>query len=422
MTPLAERRRPRSLEAYAGQEHLVGPAGALRRAIEAGRLPSLILWGPPGVGKTSLAQLLARRLERPFFELSAISAGVKDVREAIEKARQQRFFNSPTPLLFIDEIHRFSKSQQDALLGAVERGTVSLIGATTENPSFEVIPALLSRCQVYTLEPLSRKQLVALVDDALAEDAFLRELHVEVANYDGLLRVSGGDARKLYNALELVAEEAHARGVSIDDELVAAVIHDNLARYDRDGEQHYDLASAFIKSIRGSDPNAALYYLARMLTGGEDVGFIGRRLIIAASEDIGMANPNALLLATTTMQAVRAVGMPEARILLAQCTVYLATSAKSNTSYAAIGAAMAYVKRTGDLPVPLALRNAPTELMKDLGYGRGYGYSHGGEGNFVHQAFAPEEAQGQVFYTPGDNPAEARIREALRAWWPEKYA
>ena len=421
MTPLAERLRPQSLDTYIGQEHLVGPDGALRRAIEAGRLPSLILWGPPGVGKTSLAQLLARQLERPFFELSAISAGVKDVREAIEKARKQRFFNSPTPLLFIDEIHRFSKSQQDALLGAVERGTVSLIGATTENPSFEVIPALISRCQVYTLEPLSRKQLIALVDAALASDEFLRKLNVTIDSYDGLLRISGGDARKLYNALELVAEEAHARGVPIEDDLVAAVIQNNLSRYDRNGEQHYDIISAFIKSIRGSDPNAALYYLARMLAGGEDVKFIGRRLIISASEDIGMANPNALLLATTTMQAVQTVGMPEARILLAQCTVYLATSAKSNASYAAINAAMAYVKQTGDLPVPLHLRNAPTKLMKDLGYGKGYGYSHEGVGNFVHQAFAPEGAQEQTFYQPGDNPAEARLLSALQQWWPEKY-
>ena len=422
MTPLAERLRPKSLDTYIGQEHLVGPTGALRRAIEAGRLPSLILWGPPGVGKTSLAQLLARQLDRPFFELSAISAGVKDVREAIEKARKQRFFDSPTPLLFIDEIHRFSKSQQDALLGAVERGTVSLIGATTENPSFEVIPALLSRCQVYTLEPLSRKQLIALVDGALAGDEFLRKLNVPIDSYDGLLRISGGDARKLYNALELVAEEAHAREVAVTDELVAEVIQNNLSRYDRNGEQHYDIISAFIKSIRGSDPNAALYYLARMLVGGEDIKFIGRRLIISASEDIGMANPNALLLATTTMTAIQAVGMPEARILLSQCTVYLATSAKSNASYAAINAAMAYVKQTGDLPVPLHLRNAPTKLMKDLGYGKGYGYSHEGAGNFVHQAFAPEGAQDQVFYEPGDNAAEARVRAQLSAWWPEKYA
>ena len=399
----------------------MGPNGALRRAIEAGRLPSLILWGPPGVGKTSLAQLLARQLDRPFFELSAISAGVKDVREAIEKARKQRFFNSPTPLLFIDEIHRFSKSQQDALLGAVERGTVSLIGATTENPSFEVIPALMSRCQVYTLEPLSRKQLIALVDGALAGDEILRKLTVRVESYDALLRISGGDARKLYNALELVAEEAHAREAPVTDELVSEVIQNNLSRYDRNGEQHYDIISAFIKSIRGSDPNAALYYLARMLVGGEDIKFIGRRLIISASEDIGMANPNALLLATTTMTAIQAVGMPEARILLSQCTVYLATSPKSNASYAAINAAMAYVKQTGDLPVPLHLRNAPTKLMKDLGYGKGYGYSHEGTGNFVHQAFAPEGAQEQTFYVPGANTAEARVHAQLAAWWPRKY-
>ncbi len=422
MLPLAERLRPKTLDEYIGQTHLVGPSSVLRRSLDAGRLPSLILWGPPGVGKTSLAHLMARQLDRPFFELSAISAGVKDVREHIESARKQRFFNTPAPVLFIDEIHRFSKSQQDALLGAVERGTVVLIGATTENPSFEVIPALLSRCQVYTLEPLSKTQLVQLVDDALRRDEFLRKLNVKVQQYDALLRVSGGDARKLYNALELVAEEAHATGVPVEDGLVQRVIQNNLARYDKTGEQHYDIISAFIKSIRGSDPNAAVYWLARMLAGGEDVKFVARRLVISASEDIGMANPNALLLATATMQAVQMVGMPEARILLSQCVVYLAGSAKSNASYTAINEAMAFVKQTGDLPVPLHLRNAPTKLMKEMGYGANYAYSHAQTGSFSDQAYAPDEAQTQTFYRPGDNAAEAGLLDRLKRWWPKKYS
>ncbi len=422
MLPLAERLRPKTLDEYVGQTHLVGAGSVLRRSLDAGRLPSLILWGPPGVGKTSLAHLMARQLDRPFFELSAISAGVKDVRESIESARKQRFFNTPAPVLFIDEIHRFSKSQQDALLGAVERGTVVLIGATTENPSFEVIPALLSRCQVYTLEPLTKAQLVTMIDEALRRDEFLRKLNVEILEYDALIRVSGGDARKLYNALELVAEEAHATAVPVDDALVQRVIQNNLARYDKTGEQHYDIISAFIKSIRGSDPNAAVYWLARMLAGGEDIKFIARRLVISASEDIGMANPNALLLATTTMQAVQMVGMPEARIMLSQCVVYLATSPKSNASYAAINEAMAFVRQTGDLPVPLHLRNAPTKLMKEMGYGADYKYSHAGAGNFSEQAYAPDEAQTQVFYRPGDNPAEAGLLERLRRWWPKRYS
>ena len=421
MPPLAERLRPRTLDEYTGQEHLVGEGQVLRRALESGRLPSMILWGPPGVGKTTLAHILAKGLGRPFFELSAISAGVKDVREAIDKARKQQFFDSAAPVLFIDEIHRFSKSQQDALLGAVERGTVVLIGATTENPSFEVIPALLSRAQVYILQPLSREQLIALVDDAVTRDEFLRKQHLTVKQYDALLRVSGGDARKLYNALELVAQQLGSDGGDITDELVGTVIQNNLARYDKSGEQHYDIVSAFIKSIRGSDPNGALYWLARMLEGGESIEFIGRRLIISASEDIGMANPNALLLATTCMESIRMIGMPEARIILSQTTVYLATSPKSNASYAAINAAMAEVRKSGDLPVPLHLRNAPTKLMKSAGYGEGYGYAHDHAGNFVDQDFTPEQIGRPTFYQPGDNPAEAGILERLKRWWPKRY-
>ena len=421
MQPLAERLRPRTLEEYVGQEHLVGEGQVLRRAVDSSRLPSMILWGPPGVGKTTLAHILAKSLDRPFFELSAISAGVKDVREAIDKARKQRFFDSAAPVLFIDEIHRFSKSQQDALLGAVERGTVTLIGATTENPSFEVIPALLSRAQVYVLQPLTRDQLVGLVDDALARDEFLRKLDLRVDSHEALLRVSGGDARKLYNALELVASQLGADGGAITDALVGEVIQNNLSRYDKAGEQHYDIASALIKSIRGSDPNAAVYWLARMLAGGESIEFIARRLIISASEDIGMANPNALLLATTCMQSIRMIGMPEARIILSQTAVYLAASPKSNASYAAINEAMAEVRKSGDLPVPLHLRNAPTQLMKQLDYGRDYGYAHDHPGNFVDQEYTPEALSRPTYYRPGDNPGERGILERLRRWWPGRY-
>jgi len=381
----------------------------------------MILWGPPGVGKTSLAKVIATGLDRPFFELSAINAGVKDVREAIESARKQRFFDTPAPILFIDEIHRFSKSQQDALLGAVERGTVTLIGATTKNPSFEVIPALLSRAQVYVLEPLSREELIGLVDDALSRDEFLRKQELKVEGYSALLRVSGGDARKLYNALELVAQHLGTDGGEITDELVSAVVQNNLSRYDKGGEQHYDIASAFIKSIRGSDPNAAVYWLARMLAGGEDILFVARRLIISASEDIGMANPNALLLATTCMEACKMIGMPEARIVLSQTTVYLATSPKSNSSYEAIGQALAEVKQSGDLPVPLHLRNAPTKLMKALDYGKDYAYAHAHEGNFIEQAFSPDELVDRVYYEPQANASERTILERLRVWWPKRY-
>ena len=423
MPPLAERLRPRTLDDYIGQEHLVGPGAVLRQAIDSGQIPSFILWGPPGVGKTTLAGIIAATLERPFQTLSAINSGVKDIREAIDRAKKQRFFNSPNPILFIDEIHRFSKSQQDSLLGAVEKGVITLIGATTENPSFEVISALLSRCQVYVLKSHDREALVGLLDRALLEDAELKAKNVTIQEYDALLRLSGGDARRLLNLLELVTNFATdtGSGIVITDELVTAKVQQNMARYDKTGEQHYDIASALIKSIRGSDPNAALYWLARMLAGGESVEFVARRLVISASEDVGMANPNALLLATTTMQAIRMVGMPEARIVLGQCVTYLATSPKSNASYAAIGAALAEVKRSGDLPVPLHLRNAPTKLMRQLDYGRDYDYAHGHPGSFVDQDFAPEELGRPLFYEPGDNPSERTIRERLRRWWPRRY-
>lgn len=414
--------RPKTLEDYVGQEHLVGPGAILRQAIESGQMPSIILWGPPGVGKTTLAGIIAKRLDRPFHTLSAINSGVKDVRETIEKARSQRFFTAPNPVLFIDEIHRFSKSQQDSLLGAVEKGVVTLIGATTENPSFEVIPALLSRCQVYVLKPLGREELVALVNKAISEDELLKENEITVLEYEALLRFSGGDARKLYNALELVAN-LHEKGkaLEITDELVTKVIQQNLALYDKGGEQHYDMVSAFIKSIRGSDPQAAVYWLARMLEGGEDIEFIARRMIIASAEDIGLANPNALLMATTCMQAIRNVGMPEARIILSEAAIYLATAPKSNSAYVAINSALQAVKKTGNLPVPLHLRNAPTKLMKDLGYGKDYGYSHDFEGNFNLQEYLPEELSNTRFYEPGSNPPEDRIRQWLRQRWKEKY-
>ena len=400
----------------------MGPGAILRQAIESGQMPSIILWGPPGVGKTTLAGIIAKRLDRPFHTLSAINSGVKDVRETIEKARSQRFFTAPNPVLFIDEIHRFSKSQQDSLLGAVEKGVVTLIGATTENPSFEVIPALLSRCQVYVLKPLGREELVALVNKAISEDELLKENEITVLEYEALLRFSGGDARKLYNALELVAN-LHEKGkaLEITDELVTKVIQQNLALYDKGGEQHYDMVSAFIKSIRGSDPQAAVYWLARMLEGGEDIEFIARRMIIASAEDIGLANPNALLMATTCMQAIRNVGMPEARIILSEAAIYLATAPKSNSAYVAINSALQAVKKTGNLPVPLHLRNAPTKLMKDLGYGKDYGYSHDFEGNFNLQEYLPEELSNTRFYEPGSNPPEDRIRQWLRQRWKEKY-
>lgn len=414
--------RPQTLDAYVGQKHLVGPGAVLRQAVERGKIPSFILWGPPGVGKTSLAQLFAKLLNKPFFQLSAINAGVKEVREAIEQADRQNLFQSKGAILFIDEIHRFSKSQQDALLGAVERGIVTLIGATTENPSFEVIPALLSRCQVYVLQSLSREELIELIHTALTQDVYLSGVDIQMQEYDALLLYSGGDARRLLNALELVSNmREEGKPLVVTNQLVAELIQKNPALYDKAGEQHYDIISAFIKSVRGSDPNAAVYWLARMLQGGEEVTFIARRMVILAAEDIGLANPNALLLATTTMDAVKMIGMPEARIVLSQCAIYLATSPKSNASYLAIDQALDLVARTGDLPVPLHLRNAPTQLMKTLNYGSGYQYSHDFPGNFVQQSYLPENVEGTILYEPGKNPTEDRTRALLLSQWKGKY-
>ncbi|MGB3801416.1 MAG: replication-associated recombination protein A [Lewinella sp.] len=423
MQPLAERMRPKTLDDYVGQKHLVGKGAVLRRAIETGRLPSFILWGPPGVGKTTLARIVANQLEVPFFMLSAINSGVKDVRETIDKAKRGKFFESASPILFIDEIHRFSKSQQDSLLGAVEAGIVTLIGATTENPSFEVIPALLSRAQVYVLESLGKEELQGMVDKALAEDEYLSKMDVRVDDYDTLIRFSGGDGRRLYNVLELVTHEAaDGSSVVLDTDYITARVQENLTRYDKTGEQHYDIASAMIKSIRGSDPNGAVYWLARMIEGGEDLKFIARRLIISASEDIGLANPNALLLATTAAQAAQMVGYPEARIILSQVTVYLATSAKSNSSYKAIGAAQQAVRQTGTLPVPLHLRNAPTKLMKQLDYGKNYNYSHDNPGNFKAQEYLPDELSGSSFFKPqANNATEVKIAERMKQLWGSKY-
>ncbi|MCB9303337.1 MAG: replication-associated recombination protein A [Lewinellaceae bacterium] len=422
MRPLAERMRPKRLEEYVGQKHLVGEAAVLRQAIASGKLPSFILWGPPGVGKTTLARIIANELQRPFQTLSAVSSGVKDVREAIDRAKSQRFFNSPNPILFIDEIHRFSKSQQDSLLGAVEEGTITLIGATTENPSFEVISALLSRCQVYVLEPLKKEELIFLLEQALQKDEHLKSRKIRIEEYEAILQYSGGDARKLYNILELLSNfDEAAEELVITNELVAQKVQQNIALYDKAGEQHYDIASAFIKSIRGSDPNAAVYWLARMIEGGEDVKFIARRMVIAAAEDIGLANPNALLMATTAFQAVQAVGLPEARIILSQAVIYLATSPKSNSAYLAINEAMALVRRTGNLPVPLHLRNAPTQLMKELNYGAGYQYAHDFPGNFTPQEFMPDEVHNTKLFKPQQNPAEEKMKQLLLHWWKDKY-
>ncbi|MCE3229126.1 MAG: replication-associated recombination protein, partial [Bacteroidetes bacterium] len=421
MQPLAERMRPKVLNDYIGQQHIIGKGSALRNAIAQNLLPSIILWGPPGVGKTSLALIIANELKRPFYMLSAINSGVKDVREIIEKASDNNIFNQNKPVLFIDEIHRFSKSQQDSLLGAVEKGIVTLIGATTENPSFEVIGALLSRCQVYVLKHLEENELVSLLNKAIETDEFLKTKKISLQEHEALLRVSGGDARKLYNALEIVVNSSTSDELVITNELVLKVIQQNLALYDKNGEQHYDIISAFIKSIRGSDPNAALYYLARMLKGGEDPLFIARRLLILASEDIGNANPNALLLANNCFAAINVIGMPEGRIILSQCVTYLACSAKSNASYMAIAYAMDAVDKTGNLPVPLHLRNAPTKLMKNMDYGKDYKYSHSFENNFIDQEFFPEEIAGSKFYDPGNNAREAEQRAYLKKLWKEKY-
>lgn len=411
--PLAERMRPQTLDDYIGQNHLVGEGAVIRRMIEQKRVASFILWGPPGVGKTTLANIIAKTLEVPFFTLSAVTSGVKDVREVIERAKSSRFFGTGNPILFIDEIHRFSKSQQDSLLGAVEQGVVTLIGATTENPSFEVIRPLLSRCQVYVLNPLDKDDLLRLVDVTLQKDLLLRERKIEVKETDALLRYSGGDARKLLNILELTTQESDV----ITDEVVTNCLQQNPLAYDKDGEMHYDLISAFIKSIRGSNPDAAIYYLARMIEGGEQPEFIARRLVISASEDIGLANPNALLLANAAFDAVHKLGWPEGRIPLAEATVYLATSPKSNSAYMAINDALRYVEQSGNLPVPLHLRNAPTKLMEQLGYGKDYKYAHDFEGHFVRQQFLPDEAQGQQFWHAQDNPQEAKLKERMDALW-----
>lgn len=419
--PLAERIRPKTLEDYISQQHLVGKTGILTQHIKKGIIPSLILWGPPGIGKTTLANIIAKESGRPFYTLSAINSGVKDVREIIDKARQSGgLFTAKNPILFIDEIHRFSKSQQDSLLAAVEKGWVTLIGATTENPSFEVIPALLSRCQVYILNSFDKTDLINLLERAMENDSFIKSKDVELKEIDALIQVSSGDARKLLNVFELVVSSEDAP-VSITNALVLSKVQKNTVRYDKTGEQHYDIVSAFIKSIRGSDPNGAVYWLARMIEGGEDVKFIARRLLIAASEDIGNANPTALIMANSTFQAVTIIGYPESKILLSQCAIYLANSPKSNSSYMAINDALQMVKNSGDLSVPLHLRNAPTKLMKDLNYGKGYKYSHNYENNFVQQEFLPKEIENTKFYDPSNNARENDFRNTLKARWQEKY-
>ena len=419
--PLAERLRPKTLDEFAGQKHLVGEGAILRTAIEKGTIPSMILWGPPGVGKTTLARIIAIQLKRPYYQLSAINSGVKDIREVIDKASSDSFFGTNHPVLFIDEIHRFSKAQQDSLLGAVEKGIITLIGATTENPSFEVISALLSRCQVYVLKHLDKNDLLALIEYASHTDELLKKKKIVLKESDALLRLSGGDVRKLYNALELYINSVSGDVVEITDEQLLNVVQQKMAIYDKTGEQHYDIISAFIKSIRGSDPNAGVYYLARMIEGGEDPLFIARRLVILASEDIGNANPMALVLANNCFQSVNSIGMPESRIILSQAVVYLACSLKSNASYVAIGKAQEMVNKTGDLPVPLSIRNAPTKLMKELDYGKEYKYAHRFEGNFVVQEFLPEELKGTKLYDPGNNDVEKRFREYLRRNWKDKY-
>jgi putative ATPase len=420
MSPLAERLRPQNLDEYIGQKHLVGQNAVLRRMIDSGAISSFILWGPPGVGKTTLAKIIANQLDRPFYTLSAVTSGVKDVREVIEKAKNNRFFNAANPILFIDEIHRFSKSQQDSLLGAVEQGTVTLIGATTENPSFEVITPLLSRCQVYVLKSLEKDDLLELMERAITTDVELKNREIEVQETDALLRFSGGDARKLLNILELVVNAAEGK-VIINNEIVTERLQQNPAAYDKNGELHYDIISAFIKSIRGSDPDAAIYWLARMVAGGEDPKFIARRLVISAAEDVGLANPNALLIANACFDALHKIGWPEGRILLAQATVYLASSPKSNSAYLSINEAIAFVNETGDLPVPLHLRNAPTKLMKELGYGEKYKYAHDFANNFVEQQYLPDKAKNKRFWKPQNNPAEVKLLEWLRRLWGKRY-
>jgi len=424
--PLADRMRPNSLDEFIGQEHLVGPNAVIRKMVLSGSLSSFILWGPPGVGKTTLASIISKQLDRPFYSLSAVQSGVKDVRETIEKARKNQFFNQPNPILFIDEIHRFSKSQQDSLLGAVEKGIVILIGATTENPSFEVISPLLSRCQVYILNSLSKENLETLLNRAMEKDSYLKKLNIKILENTAMFQYSGGDARKLLNTLEVVVKSESSgedfktdQVIEVTDEMVTDRLQENLAIYDKNGEMHYDIISAFIKSVRGSDPDAAVYWLARMLAGGEDIKFIARRLVILASEDIGLANPNALLMATNCFQAVHMIGMPEARIILSETTIYLAASPKSNSAYAAINQALETVQQTGNLSVPLHLRNAPTSLMKEIGYGENYQYAHNYQDHFVKENYLPEDLQTPLFYQPGENHREEEMRKWLENLWKE---
>jgi putative ATPase len=423
--PLADRLRPKTLDEFIGQEHLVGQDAVLRRIIESGNIPSFILWGPPGTGKTTLAKIIANEHNRIFFTLSAVHSGVKDVRETIEKAKKQRFFDAPNPILFIDEIHRFSKSQQDSLLSAVEQGIITLIGATTENPSFEVISPLLSRCQVYVLESLSEKELEKLLHRAIHDDLYLKKYKITIQEKNDLFRYSGGDARKLYNIIELVVNAEIAddpnKEIIINNEMVKKILQQHIAFYDKNADQHYDIISAFIKSIRGSDPNATVYWLARMVEGGEDPKFIARRLVILAAEDVGLANPNALLMANSCFDAVERIGWPESRIILSEASIYLATSPKSNSAYQAINDAQQQVKQTGDLSVPLNIRNAPTKLMKELGYGKDYKYAHHYEGNFVQEEFLPGKISGRILYNPQNNKKEQDILQRLKNWWKNKY-
>lgn len=416
--PLAERLRPKDFNSFIGQAHLVGNGSSLRNLIDSGNIPSIILWGPPGVGKTTLAKIITNYLKRPFYNLSAINSGVKDIREVIEKSKEDQLFK---PILFIDEIHRFSKSQQDSLLGAVEQGIITLIGATTENPSFEVISPLLSRCQVYILKQLEKDDLVKLIDNSIKNDEILKTKNISVSEYEAILRFSGGDARKLLNILELVVNNSKANDIDITNKIVTDILNENIIMYDKNGEMHYDIISAFIKSIRGSDPNGAVYWLARMIAAGEDVKFIARRMVILAAEDIGLSNPNALLLANACFEAVNKIGHPESRIILSEAAIYLATSSKSNSAYMAINDALALVEKTGNLPVPLHLRNAPTKLMKELNYGKDYKYAHSYNDNFVEQDFLPEKIKNHKLFEPQNNPKENEIRTLLSKFWKEKY-